>query len=341
MKIGAIMNQPKEKILIVEDERLVAKDIESFLVSRGYDVPTVVSSGEEAIRAAREIKPDLVLMDVKLKGALDGIEASRLIRKDLAHVLDGNPIATMVIDREHRLVLWNRACEVLTGVPRVRVLGKPIDSTLFYPDQQRPVPADLVLEMDTEVIESLYGHRGAVPSPDIPEAYTAADWLPIKGLPRFLRFLADRLHDAQGQVIGVIETLQDRTEQRRTEEKLLWESAVNRAQAGLSGELIRTVFSIEDIAQRTLDEARELTGSRHGFVSVIDPLSGDNISYTLTPMMDRECLITGPNRRVRFSQGADGQYPGLWGEVLNKRKGFYTNVPDAHPTSKCAIYSTP
>ena len=66
----------KAKILVVEDESIVALDIQSQLRSLGYAVPAVVSSGAEAIRKAGETRPDLVLMDIRLKGEMDGVEAA-------------------------------------------------------------------------------------------------------------------------------------------------------------------------------------------------------------------------------------------------------------------------
>ena len=68
------------KILIAEDTRIVALDIQSRLQEWGYAVPAVVSSAEEAIRKAAETGPDLVLMDIKLKGKMDGIEAAAHIK---------------------------------------------------------------------------------------------------------------------------------------------------------------------------------------------------------------------------------------------------------------------
>ncbi|MBV9384889.1 MAG: response regulator, partial [Chroococcidiopsidaceae cyanobacterium CP_BM_ER_R8_30] len=69
-----------KKILVVEDESIVAKDIQTRLRKLGYDVSNVVSSGEEAISKAAEISPDLVLMDIRIKGNIDGVEAAREIR---------------------------------------------------------------------------------------------------------------------------------------------------------------------------------------------------------------------------------------------------------------------
>ncbi len=72
-----------KKILVVEDERIVAKDISKRLQKLGYTVLANVASGEAAIQKARELQPDLVLMDIQLEGQIDGIEAAEQIRADL------------------------------------------------------------------------------------------------------------------------------------------------------------------------------------------------------------------------------------------------------------------
>lgn len=64
-------------ILVVEDETIVAKDLQCTLVRLGYKVPATATSGEEAVRKAEEIQPDLVLMDIVLKGPMDGVETAR------------------------------------------------------------------------------------------------------------------------------------------------------------------------------------------------------------------------------------------------------------------------
>jgi PAS domain S-box-containing protein/putative nucleotidyltransferase with HDIG domain len=67
------------RILIVEDERLVARDIENMAVSQGYEVCGIASTGDQAIEIAAESQPDLVLMDVVIKGSIDGISAAEKI----------------------------------------------------------------------------------------------------------------------------------------------------------------------------------------------------------------------------------------------------------------------
>ncbi len=70
----------KKQILIVEDERIVAEDIKTRLQKLGYKVPEILHSGEEAVKKAGDIRPDLVLMDIVLEGKIDGIEVASTIR---------------------------------------------------------------------------------------------------------------------------------------------------------------------------------------------------------------------------------------------------------------------
>lgn len=72
----------KTRILIVEDEILIAHQLAMKLQRFGYEVVGMVASGEEAIRAATTQRPDLVLMDIVIKGGMDGTEAGAIIQHD-------------------------------------------------------------------------------------------------------------------------------------------------------------------------------------------------------------------------------------------------------------------
>jgi len=73
----------KTRILVVEDESIVALDIRHRLESMGYEVVGQAASGEEAVEKARALLPDLVLMDIKLRGKMDGVEAAGILRAEL------------------------------------------------------------------------------------------------------------------------------------------------------------------------------------------------------------------------------------------------------------------
>jgi CheY-like chemotaxis protein len=71
----------RKKILIVEDETITALHLRQHLSRLGYQVSAAATSGEEAVLLAEQLNPDLVLMDVKLAGKMDGVEASQRIQE--------------------------------------------------------------------------------------------------------------------------------------------------------------------------------------------------------------------------------------------------------------------
>jgi CheY-like chemotaxis protein len=76
----AVQTLERGPILIVEDEQILAADLESKLRQLGYRVDRIATSGEEAVRLVQEHAPSLILMDVRLSGKMDGVEAARQIQ---------------------------------------------------------------------------------------------------------------------------------------------------------------------------------------------------------------------------------------------------------------------
>ena len=75
--------EPKKQILVVEDEGLIADDIQHRLERMGYAVPAIANSGDEALKCARSTPFDLVLMDIRLKGDMDGIATATALKDEL------------------------------------------------------------------------------------------------------------------------------------------------------------------------------------------------------------------------------------------------------------------
>ncbi len=130
----------KARILIVEDESIVAKDIQKTLQGFGYDVPYITLSGEDAIEKVHSIKPDLVLMDIILAGEMDGIEAARRIRSS-----EGIPIIFLTAYLDDKL-----AAKAEIKEPYEYII-KPIDE-----DELRS-SIDLVIGNVKPVVH--HGHR--------------------------------------------------------------------------------------------------------------------------------------------------------------------------------------
>jgi DNA-binding NarL/FixJ family response regulator len=73
----------KARILIAEDEGLVAMSTRTLLEEIGYEVTGIAGTGEDALEQAGRDRPDLVLMDIKLKGSINGVDAARRMKEQL------------------------------------------------------------------------------------------------------------------------------------------------------------------------------------------------------------------------------------------------------------------
>ena len=102
-----------KKILVVEDEFLEAMNIKEDLLLSGYEVPGVATNGEDAIRMATEVRPDLILMDITLDGPMSGIGAAAVIRK--AHSI---PIVYLTAHADAHLVKGAKATEPCGYLPK-------------------------------------------------------------------------------------------------------------------------------------------------------------------------------------------------------------------------------
>src|SRR4051812_27779691 len=71
------------KVMVVEDERVVALHLKLQLTRMGYTVVSMATSGQQVLKQIQEVRPDIVLMDIHIEGPMDGIETARLIPADL------------------------------------------------------------------------------------------------------------------------------------------------------------------------------------------------------------------------------------------------------------------
>ncbi len=174
------------------------------------------------------------LQDITERKHSEETRRERLAQQRLGEIVAGSPVPTFVIDAEHRVTHWNKACEAVIGVPAKVLTGTRLQWQAFY-TEERPVMADLIVAGAGE--EEIARHypskfrRSAL----IDGAYEAEDFFPkCPGGGRWLAFTAAPLHDAQGRVIGAIETMQDVTERKRAEEAMrLYHRAVESANNGI------------------------------------------------------------------------------------------------------------
>jgi two-component system, NtrC family, sensor kinase len=139
----------------------------------------------------------------------------------LNQILDSDPVATFVIDKEHRITHWNRACEQMTGRDFWDMQGVAEKGHVFYGDE-RPLLCDLIVDgVDAQTLNRMYDGK-IRPSTLVDGAFEAENFFPNFGVGgRWLFFTAAPLHNAQGDIVGAIETLQDVTQRRMAEEELV------------------------------------------------------------------------------------------------------------------------
>jgi PAS domain S-box-containing protein len=189
--------------------------------------------------------------------AKDQAEKARQSSSDrLFQIVQGSSVPTLVIDNEHRVTHWNTACEKIIGITVKEMIGTRNQWMPFYPEQ-RPIMADLILDNALEAdIKALYTGKYRK-SELIESAYEAVDFFPHMGDGgRWLFFTAAPLKDADGNVIGAIETLQDISEQKRAEEKY---RILNEGLEQRVAERTAQLESANRELKETIETARQLT----------------------------------------------------------------------------------
>jgi len=127
-------------------------------------------------------------------------------------------VPTFVIDSRHRIILWNKACEALTGVKSTEVIDLADVGKIFY-GFKRPVLADFVIDGNLEEVQGNYEVHSH--SLLIPDGLQAERWYTDRdGKERYICFDAAPIRNSRGETIAAVETLQDITDRKRAEEKL-------------------------------------------------------------------------------------------------------------------------
>lgn len=215
----------------------------------------VFSLPERLKMGTRRIRAEFIPLPSPAEGALMMLSDVTDVHRQnelLEAVLDGAPIAAAMIDTGHRVTVWNRAMEQLTGVSRQEVLGRYPDSTIFYPEAARPLLVDLVLDMDMEGMERWYGAGKISKHPLFPEAFEGSGDYFLGGTKKTLHFVAARLRDHEGNIIGAMEALEDVTEKEELSRHLQHAQkmqAVGTLAAGMAHEFNNILAAIQGYAQ--------------------------------------------------------------------------------------------
>ncbi len=166
---------------------------------------------------SQRMKEFLIRRRENLKNLEEELSAHERI---LVQIVDGTTIPTFVINKDHIVTHWNRACEKLTGYTSQEIVGTD-KHWLPFRSEKRPIMADVIVdEMKEEEIERYYGDKWNK-SNLIEGAYEAEEFFPHLGDEgKWLFFTAAPLKTPDGLIVGAIESLWDRTERVQTQQQL-------------------------------------------------------------------------------------------------------------------------
>jgi len=242
----------KAKILIVEDEVIVAEAIKNSLESMDYEVTSMVKTGASAVESAEQDRPNIILMDIRLKGQMDGIEAAELIRS------------------------------------RSNI---PIIFLTAYADEDKIDRAKLTL----------------------PFGYV-------------LKPFQDR--DLKVAIEMAIYIAKTDSERRQAESKQIYQKSITDG-INIIFEKALTCQNEEDLSKTCLSVAEKLSGSKFGWIGVLnqngrlDTIAISNPGWDACQVIDNDATTLIKDMNLR----------GIWSIVLKDEKSCIINNPSLHPAS--------
>ena len=194
--------QIEEKSIEIRDELTKMNTVEEIEKQFDHFAKEIAEIVQERTEHLQEVEKELV-------------ERERI----LAQIVEGNTIPTFVIDRDHIITHWNRACETLTGFPAREMVGTRKQWVPFW-QKMRPVMADIIIdEMQENGIRKYYGDDWRT-SALIEGAYEAEAFFPSIGDDgKWLFITAAPIRGPEGTIMGAIETLWDKTDDKKREEE--------------------------------------------------------------------------------------------------------------------------
>jgi len=219
-KVVAMMRKTFNHTMIITFGLIIVVIIASF---------TIINAGRRRTKIDAELK--------RLRERESWQEQLIREKKTIEGIIEGSPIPTFVIDKEHKVILWNRACAELTGVGSNEVFGTDRHHIPFYGQQKRPLIADLIIDQDVDGLEKFYSDKKVKKSDKVRGAYEARDYYEnLGGKRRYLYFLAAPILDEKGEIIAAIETLQDMSKEEEMSQRLRdWQEQLLREKKTIEG----------------------------------------------------------------------------------------------------------
>jgi len=250
--------------------QLVAGDIDPV---EYFENPVLTKGGEEKIIAWHNtlLKDDAGRV-VSTLGSGEDITERRRAEESLREqkrfvddLMEKSAVATFVVDPQHRVLLWNKACEGLTGIPADKMIGTNDHWKPFY-DQPRQTLADIIIDNNFDKLSMLYASYSR--SFLNVNGLQAEGWYShLNGRKRYIVFDAVPLYTSKGTLSVVLETLHDITERKTAEEQLAKKTA----------ELERSNIELDQFASIVSHDLKDPLLSIGGFAEVLQEKYGETL----------------------------------------------------------------
>ncbi len=185
--------------------------------------------------AIRNMSGEIVGAMETLEDITDQKEAEKALKESesrLRTILEGSPTPTFVIDKNHRVICWNRAMEELSAIRAAEVLHTDQQWKIFY-KEKRPLMADLLVDGDMGTageIPQWYAGK-YVKSSLLRDAYEATDYSAV--MKKWFHFTSAAVRDTEGNILGAVETMTDITPLKQAEEEL--KKSLEKLQKAMTG----------------------------------------------------------------------------------------------------------
>lgn len=298
------VNKAFEKLTGFAHQELLGKNVKEFITGEFLNLAREVRyrllNGEQITQPyeQRLTRKDGTIKTIKMATSLvsiDGeprgfqhvardITGEKQLQEILSRVTDGSPIATFVIDKQHRITHWNTAIASLSVTSVQEMVGTDKQWQAFYAEK-RPTMADLIVDGASASAIEVYYQGKYKKSQLIDGAYEALDFFPALGdHGKWLHFTASPIKDEDGEIIGAIETLEDITEEKQLQENMHYYAQL--------------------ITKAQEEERKRLARELH-----------DDVSSSLLLLTQRLDAIISSNR-PRQSQALKGKLEDLHGQAV-------------------------
>ncbi|AOW12505.1 hypothetical protein LPB72_15720 [Hydrogenophaga crassostreae] len=340
--VDVLLSMPFEALLRPEDREAVKQAGSTCLNHKG-EPPTLSAmvmtpqGGERPLeihaRPAVMGGMDVVVLTCLDQSDVQHVQTSLIgMSEMMRQIIDSAPIASFVIDRNDTVTHWNAACENMTGLTRRELLGSKTAWRAFY-EAERPTLANLIVEGADEGRMKAHYADLLRPSQAVRGGYEAEAFFPQFGQHGAWLFItAAPLLDAAGDLIGAIETLQDVTERRRSEEALHDHRAeLERLVLLRTNELAATARELERFVAAA---PYGVAYTRGGMVQRVNAAMAQIFGYGPTEMIgmpgralylnDEDYVKLGDQARTQFSKGEPlqlemwmrhGDGRAIWGQI--------------------------